>query len=91
MGGEHGKEANTTETLTGAPADGEHQPIKPKWKVGGGLKERDQLEVLKMLTENNDRFAYHIDSLERYTGPPMEIKLNTVKEIFRPPHKLGEK
>ena len=63
---------------------------KPKWKIGGGLKERDQLQVLKVLKENNDRFACRMDDLERYTEPPMEININTKKDIFRPPHKLGE-
>ena len=62
-----------------------------KWKLGPKLTERGQLEVLQVLTDNNDRFAYVIEELERYTGPPMEIKINTVKYIFRPPHKLGEK
>ena len=41
--------------------------------------------------ENNDRFAYSLEELSQYTGPPMEIKINSQKEIFRPPHKLGEK
>ena len=82
---------DATKVLLNAPSDGSHNPIKPKWKVGGGLTERDQLDVLRVLSENNDRFAYQIDSLERYTGPPMEIHLNTDKDIFRPPHKLGEK
>ena len=64
------------------------KPIsKPKWKIGGGRKERDQLDVLKLLSDNNDRFAYNIKELERYTGPPMEIKLNSQKDLFRPPHK----
>ena len=80
-----------TNEPSGAPADGTHHPIKPKWKVGGGLTERDQLDVLRVLSENNDRFAYQIDALERYTGPPMEIHLNTDNDIFRPPHKLEEK
>ena len=55
------------------------------------LKERDQLNVLKVLSDNNDRFAYTIEEVDRYTGPPMEIKLNSQKYIFRPPHKLGGK
>ena len=62
-----------------------------KWKIGKGLTERDQLDVLKTLSENNDRFAYSLEDLGRYTGPPMEINLNTQKDIFRPAHKLGEK
>ena len=65
--------------------------LKNKWKIGGGLEERDQLDVLKVLSENNDRFAYTIEELSRYTGPAMEINLNSQKDIFRPPHKLGEK
>ena len=47
--------------------------------------------MLKIQSDNNDRFAYAIEEVKRYTGPPMEIKLNSQKDIFRPPHKLGEK
>lgn len=64
---------------------------KDKWKIGASLTERDQLDVLRVLSENNDRFAYSMEELSRYTGPPMEIHLNSAKDIFRPPHKLGEK
>ena len=42
--------------------------LKNKWKIGGGLTERDQLDVLRVLSENNDRFAYTIEELSRYTG-----------------------
>ena len=31
-----------------------------KWKIGPKLTERDQLKVLQVLTDNNDRFAYVI-------------------------------
>ena len=41
---------------------------KPKWKVGGGLSERDQLKVLETLVDNNDRFTYFVEELERYTA-----------------------
>ena len=64
---------------------------KNNWKVGAKLTERDQLDVLKVLSENNDRFAYSIEELSLYTGPPMEIHINSKKNIFRPPHRLGEK
>lgn len=63
---------------------------KNKLKIGAGLTKRDQLDVLTVLSNNNDRFAYTIEDLSRYTGPAMEIKLNSSKYIFRPPHKLGE-
>ena len=49
------------------------------------------MDVLRVLEENNDRFAYSLEDLEHYTGPPMESILNDSKDIFRPPHKLGEK
>lgn len=60
-------------------------------EAGGGAQERDHLDILRVLEENNDRFAYGLDDLEQYTGPPMEIKLNSPKDIFRSPHKLGKK
>ena len=63
----------------------------PSGSLGGGLKERDHLDVLRVLEENNDRFAYNFDDLEQYTGLPMQIRLNNSKESFRPPHKLGKK
>ena len=47
--------------------------LSKKWKIGGGLKERDQLDVWKVLSKNTDRFAYAIEELVLYTGPPMEI------------------
>ena len=64
---------------------------KQKWNVGGALSEKDQLDVLEMLSDNNDRFAYRLEELEQYSGPPMEVRLNDDKDIFRPPHKLGDK
>ena len=78
-------EKNPATRIPGPPS------IPPKWKLGPKLTEQDQLKVLQVLADNNDRFAYKIEELERYTGPPMEIKINTDKDIFRPPHKLGEK
>lgn len=63
----------------------------PEWRLGGVLKDRDQLDVLRVLFGNNDRFAYGLEELERYSGTPMEINLNGQKCILRPPHKLGEK
>ena len=64
---------------------------KIKWKLGGALSEKDQLDVLKYISDNNDRFAYALEDLEQYNGPSMEVPLNDSKYIFRPPHKLGEK
>ena len=64
---------------------------KPKWKMGGALSERDQFDVLKNLSDNNDRFAYCLEDLDQYNGPSMEVHLNDDKDIFRPPHKLGDK
>ena len=47
--------------------------------------------MLRVLEENNDRFTYSLDDLEQYMGPPMESRLNTPKDIYRPLHKLREK
>ena len=81
-----GREAMpTTSTLT------PDKVTKHKWKMGGALSERDQLDVLKNISDNNDRFAYNLEDLEEYSGPLMEIQLNDDKDIFRPPHKLGDK
>ena len=37
---------------------------KPKWKLGGSLSEKDKLDVLKHIPDNNDRFAYSLEDLE---------------------------
>ena len=47
--------------------------------------------MLSTLSANNDRFAYSLEDLEQYTGPPLEIKVNSDKDIFRQSHKLREK
>ena len=81
-----GREARPT--ISAFPSD---KVTKPRWKLGGSLSERDQLDVLKQISDNNDRFAYSLEDLEQYNGPSMEVQLNDDKDIFRPPHKLGEK
>ena len=57
---------------------------KNKWKIGGGLTERDQLDVLKVLSENNDRFAYTIEEISRYQGPAMEINQISQNKFLDP-------
>ena len=79
------------ETLGTTPDIVQPTILRDKWKIGPGLTERNQLDVLRTLSENNDHFAYTIEELSRYTRLAMEIKLNSRKDIFRPPHKLGEK
>ena len=59
--------------------------------MGPQLKERDQLRVLQLLQDNNDRMAYSMEDLEPYVGEGMPIDLTFDKVIFRPPHKLGHK
>ena len=81
----------TKETPGTQPDRGHSTILKNKLKIGAGLTEKDKLRVLKILSENNDRFAYSLEELSQYTEPPMEIKTNSQKDIFRPPHKLGEK
>lgn len=63
---------------------------KPKYKVGGQLKERDQFRVLEFLSEEADRFAFSLEELGQYTGEAMTVELNTTKPIFRPQHKLSQ-
>ena len=81
-----GRQVDTTTTPSTTEKVNKH-----KWKIGGGLTEREQLDVLKTLSDNNDRFAYSLEDLEQYNGPAMEVNLNNIKDIFRPPHKLGER
>ena len=69
-----GRQAITTTTPSTS-----NEVNKTKWKIGGGLTERDQLDVLKTLSENNDRFAYSLEDLEQYNGPAMEVNLNSEK------------
>ena len=76
-------------------SDGENEGSKPefskpKYKVGGQLKERDQFRVLEFLSEEADRFAFSLEELGQYTGEAMTVELNTTKPIFRPQHKLSQ-
>ena len=54
------------------------------------LAERNQLDVLRVLFENNDRFAYSIEELSRYKGPASQLTW-TPKKIFLDLQQLGEK
>ena len=63
---------------------------KSKFQLGASLQEQDQLQVLAMLENNSDRFAFPMEDLEPFTGEPLQIHLNSDKPIFRPPHKLGQ-
>ena len=46
--------------------------------------------MLRMLEDNQDRFAYFLEDIEPFKGEPMEIPLNSDRVIFRPTHKLGQ-
>ena len=50
----------TTSTL---PPD---KVTKIKRKLGGALSEKDQLDVVKYISNNNDRFAHSLEDLEQY-------------------------
>ena len=59
-----------------------HLTLSGDWGVG---KEREQMNLLEVLSQNNDRFAYGLDELERYISPP---NLNSRKDILRPDKKM---
>lgn len=67
------------------------KPFRTNEKWGGGLKEKDQLDVLNVLKENNDRFSFSIEQLDAYNGPPMEIHLNSTKDVLDRPINLARK
>ena len=90
--------ADATPTVLGAEGEGGEAPGPPqrdkaarsKFQLGASLQEQDQLQVLAMLDNNSDRFAFSMEDLELFTGEPLQIHLNSDKPIFRPPHKLGQ-
>ena len=63
---------------------------QPKFNVGSCPQEEDQLRVVAMLEDNNDRFAFSLEDIDPFKGEPMQLELNSDKPIFRPPHKLGQ-
>ena len=89
--------ADATPTVLGAEGEGGEAPGPPqrdkaarsKFQLGASLQEQDQLQVLAMLDNNSDRFAFSMEDLEPFTGEPLQIHLNSDKPIFRP-HKLGQ-
>ena len=77
----------------GGSAQGPPQQDKTKtskFQLGASLQEQDQLQVLAMLDNNSDRFAFSMEDLEPFTGEPLQIHLNSDKPIFRPPHKFWQ-
>ena len=66
------------------------KPEKTKFNLGASLQEQEQIQVLAMLEDNADRFAFSLEDIEPFTGEPLEIHLNSSQPIFRPPHKLGQ-
>ena len=85
--------------VLGAEGEGERGAVppqrdkqRPKYNLGSSLQEADQVKVLKMLEDNEDRFAFSLEDMRPtdFKGEAMEINLNSDKAIFRPPHKLGQ-
>ena len=74
----------------GIPRDPPQRDKEKKFNLGPSLQEAEQLQMLRMLEENEDRFAYCLEDIEPFKGEPMEIPLNSDRAIFRPPHKLGQ-
>ena len=61
-----------------------------KYNLGSSLQEADHVKVLAMLKQNEDRFALSLEDITPFKGEAMEVNLNSVKAIFRSPHKLGQ-
>ena len=49
------------------------------------MQEQDQMKVLAMLDDNEDRFASSLEDIspQDFTGEPMRINLNSDQAIFR--------
>ena len=82
--------------VLGPEGEGGSGPVPPqrdkqhKFNLGSCLQEQEEIEILTMLENNVDRFAFPMEDIESFRGEPVQLELNSEKPIFRPPHKLGQ-
>ena len=67
-------------------AEGGSAPYPPqrdkqprRFNLGTSMQEQDQIKVLAMLDDNEDRFAFSLEDInpQDFTGEPMRINLNS--------------
>ena len=56
-----------------SPPDSEVKPIT--WKIGNNLTKEQKLQVIDLLEENRDVFAFSLEELLPSNNTPMEIPL----------------
>ena len=66
----------------------EIEPIT--WKIGNNLTEEQKLQVIELLEENRDVFAFSLEELLPSSNTPMEIPLQTTQPIFQNSHRLSQ-
>ena len=71
-----------------SPPDSEVKPIT--WKIGNNLTEEQKLQVIDLLEENRDVFAFSLEELLPSNNTPMEIPLQTSQPIFQNSHRLPD-
>ena len=99
LASEHKLTSPQNPSVLGAEGEGGSGGVPPqrdkqraKYNLGSSLQEVDQVKVLQMLENNEDRFAFSLEDINPldFKGEAMEINLNSNKAILRPPHKLGQ-
>ena len=71
-----------------SPLEAEVKPIT--WKIGNNLTEEQKLQVIDLLEENRDVFAFSLEELLPSNNTPMEIPLQTAQPIFQNSHRLSD-
>ena len=60
------------------------------WKLGSHLSPSERQEVLDLLDENKDCFAFSLEDLSQCSEPPMDIVIAPeIQSIFQNAHKLS--
>ena len=63
--------------------------VKPiTWKIGNNLTKEQKLQVIDLLEENRDLFAFSLEELLPSNNTPMEIPLQAAQPIFQNSHRL---
>ena len=71
-----------------SPLETEVKPIT--WKNGNNLTEEQKLQVIDLLEENRDVFAFSLEELLPSNNTPMEIPLKKAQPIFQNSHRLSD-
>ena len=60
-----------------------------KWKIGSQLTPEQREQVVTLLEENRDFFAFSLEDLGTSHNEPMTIPLKTTEPVFQGAHRLS--